>query len=283
MNQTIRLLGFLLMALSMSCTKDAEIDLPEYKPTLVIHSYISPMDSQVVVYVNLSKSAYSSNSYTMNNVKDATVKISDGVVTKTLHFFPVLFSDEISYYYIDSTELKITAGKTYTLLVTTPDGKAANATTTIPQTVVLKSIESKLVSSLYGDSVYKMNFTFQDPIGQEDYYKYAAYLILKDTVLDSLVSWSGNEGMATYLGSDGNLITETMEVYRSFNFINPEEVPSIDFRLMHVTREFYLYHQSIQKFGGGPFAEPNVPFTNIHGGVGVFAGFNEEQQMIRLK
>ncbi len=265
----------------MSCTKDAEIALPEYKPTLVIHSYISPMDSQVVVYVNLSKSAYNSNSYSMNNVKDATVKISDGIITKTLNYSPSFFSDEISYYYIDTVQFKIKAGNTYTLHVTTPDGKEASASTSIPFVVAIKSADYKLVSSMYGDSIYNLNFTFQDPSGQDNYFKFGAYVLVHDTVLDRLISWSGNENMATYFERDGNLISETMDVYRSFEFLNPTEIRFIDFRLMHVTREFYLYHQSIQNYGGGPFTEPNVAFTNITGGVGVFAGFNYQQRMLR--
>src|SRR5689334_693699 len=99
MKNIIKCIALLLVAGGIGCTKDADIPLPEYKPTLVIHSYISPMDSGVTVYVNLSRSAYNSNYQDLNNVTNATVKLSDGTVTKTLTFFPSPSKDQFSYYY----------------------------------------------------------------------------------------------------------------------------------------------------------------------------------------
>ncbi len=281
MHKIIKSLILAFTAFSMGCTKDADIKLPDYVPTLTVHSYISPKDSGMIVYVNLTKSAYSNNFIDLNNVTNATVKVSNGAISKTLAFVPAARADELSFYYIDSMDFKIEAGKTYTLNISTPDGKAATATTTVPQVVPDNTLEYHLVKTQFGDSVYHLKFTFFDPAGQDDYYKFGAYILEIDTTTDEL-NTSSNEEYQTYFSSDGNLITATIEAYRSSSFLQPEQIRVMDFRIMHVTREYYLYQLSIQNGGGGPFREPSVTFTNISGGVGVFAAYNYDQIFIRL-
>jgi hypothetical protein len=274
-------LAIVSIALGVGCTKDVDIPLPEYIPTLVIHSYISPMDSGVTVYVNMSRSAYNTSYNDLNNVTNATVKISDGTTTKTLTFYPSPAKDEYAYYYIDSSVFRIEAGKTYTLHVTTPDGKSASASTLVPGIVPINSLDYRIELGPFSDSIYKMNFTFTDPIGQDDYYKFGTYILVVDTVMNELRYSSTNEDYANYFSSDGKVITESRDAYGAGGFFMPEEVRMIDFRLMHVSREYYLYHQSIQFGGGGPFAEPMVPFTNVTGGVGVFGSYNYENRILR--
>lgn len=281
MNKIIKLAAVIFILFSLSCTKDSDIALPEYKPTLVIHSYISPQDSGVIVYVNLSKSAYNNKFNDLSNIANATVKISDGVNTKTLVFSPATNPMEFSYYYIDSNSFKITVGKTYTLTVTTPEGMLATASTQVPSVVPINTLSYIREKTQFGDSIYRMSITFNDPSGQEDYYKYGTYLLTVDTVFGDIIESSSNEDYGTYFASDGNLISATQDAWPSFNPLAPEEIRVIDFRLMHVTREYYLYHLSIQNYGGGPFTEPSVAFTNITGGVGVFAGYNYDQRTIR--
>jgi len=282
MNKILKLATVLVLFFTLSCTKDSDIALPDYKPTLVIHSYISPLDSGVIVYVNMSKSAYNNKFNDLSNVTNATVKISDGINNKTLIFSPSPNpTEEFSYYFIDSNSFKIIAGKTYSLTVTTPGGMLATATTVIPFIVPIKTLDYTFIKSQFGDSIYKMNFTFKDPAGQDDYYKFGSYILDVDTVFGEIIESSSNEDYGVYFASDGNVITATQEAWASPRFFAPEEVRFIDFRLMHVSREYYLYHLSIQNYGGGPFTEPSVAFTNITGGVGVFAGYNYDQRIIR--
>ncbi len=281
MKNIFKIYLLVMVAILSGCTKDAEIALPEYKPTLVIHSYISPQDTGVLVYVNMSKSAYNNNYNDLNNVVNATVKISDGVSTTTLSFIPSQGPNSYSSYYVDSTIFKIRPGITYQLEVSTPDGKKATANTTIPSSVPVKNLTYTLVKSQFGDSVYNLNFNFDDPLGQDDYFKFGAYVLTIDTVTEELLQSSGSENFSTYFNSDGKYITESMEAYGYYPLMSPEQIRIVDFRLMHVTREYYMYHQSIQNSGGGPFSEPNVPFTNITGGVGVFAGYNYDQRFLR--
>ena len=63
MSKLIRYIFISFMAMVLGCIKDVDIKLPEYIPALTVHSYISPMDSGMIVYVNLSKSAYDNNFY----------------------------------------------------------------------------------------------------------------------------------------------------------------------------------------------------------------------------
>src|ERR1043165_723890 len=96
-----------IAVLVSNCTKDADIELPPYTPILILHSYISPKDSGVIVYVNMSQPS-SNNSYNdPKNVTNATVKISDGADSAILKFIPASGHNNLSYYFIDSVSFKI--------------------------------------------------------------------------------------------------------------------------------------------------------------------------------
>jgi hypothetical protein len=273
----------LLTCLILSCRKDAEIDLPQYSPTLTIHSYISPLDSGVTVYVNISKPAYNNSFNDPGNVTDATVKISDGIHSAALSYRPGIGKNSLSYYFIDSSSFKIVVGQTYTLNITTPDGKAASATTTIPEIVNINSLSYEEVAAQFGDSAYRIKVGFHDPAGKDDYYKFGAYVLNIDSNIN-MINSSSSTNFSTYFNKDGSEITDEMMAFKMPAHSQPPGIVNyLDFRLYHVSREFYIYHQSIEgSRDNGPFTEPSVPFTNITGGVGVFAGYNYDMKMIKL-
>ncbi|WP_082214568.1 DUF4249 family protein [Dyadobacter psychrophilus] len=52
---------------------------------------------------------------------------------------------------------------------------------------------------------------------------------------------------------------------------------------MHLNTDFHYYHfhHSINMQDDNPFAEPARVYTNFTGGIGVFAAYNQTQQIIK--
>src|SRR5687768_11425535 len=75
MNKTLYILPLFLFAL-ISCEQDANIDLPETAPKLVISCYIMPQDSIIRANISLSNPIFNSASTnTGAPVTDATVTL----------------------------------------------------------------------------------------------------------------------------------------------------------------------------------------------------------------
>jgi hypothetical protein len=61
--------------------------------------------------------------------------------------------------------------------------------------------------------------------------------------------------------------------------------PKYIINLRHVSEEYYKYYSSVNLqliTQGDPFAQPTVIFSNIDGGFGIFAAFNESIAEVEL-
>ena len=60
---------------------------------------------------------------------------------------------------------------------------------------------------------------------------------------------------------------------------------SLDFRLVSISESAFLYYRTLERYAfaqGDPFAEPVQVFTNVEGGLGIWAGTNTEQVFIDI-
>src|SRR4051794_17551506 len=112
------------------CEKEAKIKLPPAENKLVVTCFISPGDSVVTAAVQSSKPKYAqagyASLYLQGMIQDAIVILSDGTTSIQLHF-----NNTYGFYKASTDNLPIVSGKTYYLSVTTPDGKKADAQTTV--------------------------------------------------------------------------------------------------------------------------------------------------------
>lgn len=56
--------------------------------------------------------------------------------------------------------------------------------------------------------------------------------------------------------------------------------------LLHTDEHYFLYHRSVRNASysqDNPFAEPVLVYTNVEGGLGVFAAYNRTTQVVKLK
>jgi hypothetical protein len=247
-----------------SCEKDADVKLPSVESKLVINAFISPQDTMIKVTVSLSQPLFNnSNSTQYSSIDNATVQVSNGSSTQTL-----TYNSTDYYYFLNATQLPIIAGNTYYLTVTTPDGKNVNASTTIP------SIDTTLSFSTHqstnpnsGTQVY-INASWNDIPGSEDYYQLAFYtsaMQIQDLDTSYIYYLAGSDNFSDK-NVDGQTMNNSLEVYL-YDVTSKGEL-----ELIHASKEYYLYHSK--------FAEPVIMYTNINGGYGVFAGFNQYKKTV---
>lgn len=264
-----------LVILFNSCTKDADVKLPVVDSKLVINSFISPQDTIVKVEVTLSQPLYNnSNSGQYFNVTNATVQINDGITTKTL-----VYNSIENYYSINVSQFPILVGATYHLTVATPDGKNINASTSIPADNSTLTFLSHIINNPNQQDTYAIETKWTDSPGNEDYYRISYYdKQFYQGNIDTSYSllFSGN---LSDKGNDGGTFSQNFEVYKSNSTGSTGEI-----YLNHATKEYYLYHTKLidASNSGGPFSEPVQMYSNINGGYGIFAGFNQYKLQVSL-
>jgi hypothetical protein len=157
--------GFIfIILLAISCRKDVNVKLPEYKSKLIIESWIEPgQPAQALI----STSAPYFGDFDFSNptvifVKGAFVTVTDGSITDTLK---EVLPGQGFYYSGDNLVGQI--GKTYTITVR-HSGKEYSAQTSLRNPVKLDSLFFKWEK----DSLGFIWQHFKEPAGLGNYYRW---------------------------------------------------------------------------------------------------------------
>ncbi len=242
----------------------------------------------------------------------ATVTITNGESKVTLPYRP---KDEV--YAIPISQFPIRAGQTYTLTVT--DGRrTAKATCKVPsEQVAIKNYAlDTLYTSIFGrrDTTLRLSYTWDDLPGKADFYRVRAFELYEYSVLTFneaelyliekrkqnrfYFSWNatGNRSVfqndvnidgTTFSSPQGQKKPEKEEVFRqlSGNTSKPDRSPEllgVYLQLLHTDENYYLYHRSLQQTRrDNPFSEPALVYTNVDGGLGIFAGYSLTNKIIK--
>ena len=274
MNRYIKLIALSLPLGFSACEKDADVELPVVESKLVISSFISPEDTIVKVGVTISQPLYNnSNSNQYSAVSYATVQITNGTTVQTM-----AYNADENYYFVSAAIFPITVGTTYNLTVSTPDGKNANASTSIPAQNATLIYTAEAVNNQSDGDTYAFRTEWNDTPGAEDYYRlvyYDRFVYNFDTIYQEAFSNNFSDK-----DKDGTTMKEQFEIYAysGAGFSNGE------LHLIHASKEYYLYHKKLTEasFSGGPFSEPVQMYSNINGGYGVFAGYNPYKIYVSL-
>ena len=284
-----------------------EIDpsfLPESDSKLVVACFISPQDTILAAKVTETKLLIGTTGDIREDITNATVILSDGSKSIQLKYSP-----KLGYYRALPSELPILAGKNYTISVKTPDGREVNASTTVPDKVIIKEvkIDSTTVNDfLQGNRVknteYDVKVIWQDKAGETNFYRAICefevlYEIsesktnkkLSDSLISSLVDLRTIDDK----NSDGQLLSLNREFLPSTNIsnvrnnreISGKRLKKIKVGLFQTNDQYYNYHTSLrrQRENNNPFAEPVLLYTNINGGFGCFGAYNATWQETKLK
>ena len=154
--------------------------VPTASAKLVVHSFISPQDTVLAVYVQAPKAIPGAivndlNEYMTVSLPNATVELSDG--TQTVRLTAVTQSMNrvliTKYYGIRASKFPIMTGRTYTLSVSAPGYPLATAQCTVPAVVKPTEIRVDSAQSNLAQQrglVYVGRLIWQDPAGQPNYY-----------------------------------------------------------------------------------------------------------------
>jgi Domain of unknown function (DUF4249) len=270
--------------LFMGCKDFFENPLAEYeigfKPKLYLYSIISPNLKNTTVEVKRNRPITGEASNQNNTiVTNAKVCIFEGKDTMWLWF------DNINNIYrISSDTLSIKPNRSYQLFVSTPDGLFAQSACTVPDTLI-KSEDIKpyftSIKESFGDSTFSAQIAFKNLEGEQDFYDviYQEYNYFTTMpTLNSEDSWGLFQGKNNL----GNTLTTKAYTYTPQYLFN--RTRKIGYLKVLLTDEnYYRYHQTIkdqQKAKENPFAEDSPVFTNIKGGLGIFAAFTQKRILL---
>jgi hypothetical protein len=286
--QSLLMIPLLLCGLlfAAACRKEAKIKLPKPESKLVVTCFISPEDSLISAVVRISVPKFAPKDTTVtyvDDVRDADISLTDGQNTVLLKF-----DGSLLFYMAPASEFPIVPGKSYTLSVSTPDGKSTTAVTVVPDDrPEIKSLNAIILRSDSVSLEYETSVTVPDLPGQPTYMA----LHTQQLVISSR-SMGTPFGYPDFTSSTDFKTDETIATPEYFfngqSFIQRSDtIRSVDLDVvaLNCSREFYLYNKSVPEnsFGGNPFAEPSLVFSNMSNGFGCFGAYRSQKTRVRIR
>lgn len=256
--------AILIINLIAGCRKD--VDLSPVDKKIVVNAQISPTDDSIKVNLQYSKTL---NAITKieNDFSDATVTLSDGVTSRILTGNP-----KKGLFFILQSDFKLIPGKAYFLKVNDGHNREITAGTTIPFAVT-NAVYTILNEVRVGKNLarYSNKFEFTDQLNQVQRYRF--YSEIKETGSSQDVFYGNQlEERKIPVNQSSFIMENTVDyiaynspVYRNGYFITCSE-------------EYYKLYKNLTGIDGnnlpGFTNESANIYTNINGGLGIFAGYN---------
>ncbi len=282
-------LFFLALLVFTSCENMVtDVEAPPSDPKIVVTGFISPDNEFNRIRVYMSRPLYSTYSTSAGypgesstEYKDATVVLSDGINTVTIDY-----SGDLNGYSVDQADFPIVKGTTYYLKVTAPGGFLAESSCTVPvdspPDIEVTSIDS---TNDFGNKTIQITGRYKDIEGTGHNYSVSVGTM-------STWNWNGNDD--AYFEKIGfqngeYYITDEFNDNQFFAFKTYEHYlqtvnsNKIYLFLALTDIDFYNYHKGMDNYeGDNPFSEPTPIYSNITGGVGIFAAYNQKIIEIEL-
>jgi hypothetical protein len=318
-NLNILLAFVLILSLTVSCEKDVvNIKHPEFNYKLVISGYLSPDEKNHYISVTTNGPIYYDRILDYNpglfsatlsdgskeislrplfhkfyrySFNDSTSNISD--VPNSSFNIPGVPDSSIMGFIFKSSELSIEEGNTYVLKVESDKGLFAEASCTVPfKKNLFPELDTVSITYTYSydNSKYTLkqsDFYFTDIKGEENYYgvfseltwpnpPYTYSKTQNKILVDSKYNCFNDKGI------DGNRLKIPLEPF-SVSFLHDSTYFKI--YLLNTDRPYYDYHKSIENYQSGeiPFTEASPIYSNVKGGLGIFAAYTYDSIVIRLK
>lgn len=269
----------------ISCEKEVNnIKYPEFKPKWDISGYLSPDNLINTILLSRNLRNYG-NEWQFDDMGHPTVTLSDG--TNLIDFD----STQMRYGGIKRSDFPIEEGKTYTLKVKTDKGFNAEASCTVPFRGNFDlEIDTTITKYLYQDSIVLLSvhpdFYFTDAKGVDNYYMIFCEEIRYNSdrpqspYINSL--HVGEKAYFNDKGRDGLRLKLPLE---STGLSNMTDSCFLKIYLLNTDKVYYDYQKSVDKYNSGedPFTEPSPVYSNITGGLGIFASYTVDSLTFRLK
>lgn len=206
---------------------------------------------------------------------------------------------------------KFKEGQTYNLKVISDIGLEAEATCKIPlrrDFRITVDTSSRKTTDEYGYKISILNakISITDFPGEANYYRlvylyetyrsafpHTKHLSFKDAVEVAVPVWtennaSENDRVSNDVGLDGKkFILRTIEFRPVYLDHQNSVIDSAFLRiyLLNTDKPYYDFHKSLENYslGDSPFAEPSFLYSNVKGGLGIFASYTLDSLIFRVK
>lgn len=276
-------------AVLFSCEKEIEFKGEGKDPLLVVNAIVEN-DSVFKVYLERSF-------FFLSNEEPDNKYIETGATMKltNLSTGEVFTMTQSTYDNVYEFPFITTASTRYRIEVTHPDYPSVSSEiTTVPAVSLIDADTSSYTEdgSLWkkavldwndpaGENYYMLRLYYEDPL--YDYF-YQMSFYTNDEVIGTSVGDPEDNGKSSFyelLFTDELFEGEHKELTLEFITYKgqvPEEDPIYTYRLITMSKEAYLYYQSVNKsMSVGPFSEPAKVYSNIDGGFGIFGSLNTSQ------
>jgi hypothetical protein len=287
----------LATVLLLACEKEVtSIKLPAASSQLVIHSFISPQDTLLNVYVTESRPVTGDRVGSVSTpVVDAAVILSDGERTIRMPLTSIFTGSRGDVYRVRAEAFPVVAGRTYFLEVSTPDGRRATAQCTVPEARATPEVLlDSAVRNDYGREFmqYTGKIRWQDYPGETNFYRVAGEMVsifMNSSAPDQSVerrlgvNWEGNPNATFFSDSrlDGASFSSPAATFPAPTFMKSA---TLFLYLLTTDQAYFEYHRTLWAGeNDNPFSEPVLIYSNIEGGQGIFSAFNRTTLELRLK
>jgi hypothetical protein len=293
MNQnTFFLVLFSLLGL-ISCTTFLELD-DDFGDDLLVVNSLFDSENRWRVLVDYSRDISNISNRFNPAVADTIVTIYDDE-NRVIERLTYGQDENLRYYFLGNTTPEV--GKSYFIEVINGDNIVRSQLEKIPATVPIKSFILDSANIDQESKEISAQLTFVDPANESNYYflefVYLGYRIFREDTLSA--SGSGglritNSGVANgFSGENSSLFRNnffTDNLFDGREFTLELEIPSIgndifinelEIRMHSISASYYEYLNTrfIQnRTRNDPFAQPTQVFSNITGGLGIFAGYS---------
>jgi hypothetical protein len=294
-----------------SCRKIASnVDPPEFVQKLVVNAYLSPDKLNNSIFISSNERRFGELTGPFEPFGNVSLYIYEN--SKEIQFDTVrenYFGSGYNYW-IKNFQFK--EGYTYNLKVISDLGLEAEATCKIPlkrdfQITVDTTFRKTTEEHGLKISLLTAKISITDFPGEANYYRllylYDTYypatphkknLSYKDAVESPIPGWAEynawqNDHVSNDIGLDGKkFILRTIEFQPVYlDQPNSSEPDSAFLRiyLLNTDKPYYDFHKSLENYslGDTPFTEPSFLYSNITGGLGIFASYTLDSLIFRVK
>ncbi len=267
-----------------SCEKEADnIKYPAFRQKLVVFGVLAPGYKNNYISVSSTVNIYGPK-FSIPKWGNITATISNG-------------TDEVSLdttsggFVFRSSDFPVEEGKTYTLRITSDFGLSAEASCTVP---FRRNFNLEIDTTLqqYNDpqniaishTWVNSDLYFNDYKGETNYYR---LLNITSSYRSTGPIYSspstGNEfSVISDKGRDGERFRITLPGHGTGG---SQDSIFLKAYLLNTDKVYYDYQKSLENYSSGedPFTEPSPLYSNITGGLGIFAAYTVDSIIFRLK
>ncbi|MDY0198628.1 MAG: DUF4249 domain-containing protein [Tenuifilaceae bacterium] len=270
-----RVLGILIMLTGvLSCIDDVDdLNLPKVEPKIVVQSFICPNESIKVMVWQSKPINYNTPAIDDYSDENNVIEVQNALVvlknTDGTQEVVIPFVNELRMYTISPAMFEIVMGGTYYLSVSVPGFDEVKASTRVPSYApILMGVElDTSKTDEWGDLQAIISGSIVDEASSANFYALFAF------DFGEYSSGYNNNYLSVYndLGCDGQNIP-----FRIDFSLSSYSDHRIRLYALTVDKHYYKFHKSlntVDDFGDNPFAEATPLYSNIEGGLGVFASY----------